>query len=145
MAAGRGGGTAGRQTKETSNHLGQHLCLNLVPQVRVHTAFEHPQGRRLQNLSGQPVWVLDHPRSQKVFPDTWSVSTFHFVPSASAPATGCFWEHPWAPALCVFMFTLNDEQRNPEAPVLLPAPLNCLKRWFKSPRLRSPPLYCSWA
>lgn len=74
------------------DHLAQHLCQNLVTQVCVHTAFEHPQGWRLQNLSGQPVWVLDHPHSQKVFPDAWSVPMFHFVPSASAPATGCFWE-----------------------------------------------------
>lgn len=51
------------------------------------------------------MWVFDHPHSQKVFPDTLSVSMFHFVPSASAPATGCFWEEPgpvtFAPSLQV--------------------------------------------
>lgn len=70
------------------------LCLNLVTQVHVHTAFEHLQRWRLQDLSRQLVGVLDHPPSHKVFPDAQGVPLFHSVPSVSAPATGCFREEP---------------------------------------------------
>jgi len=44
-------------------------------------SFEHLQGYRLHMLSGQPVPVLGHPDSKKVFPD------IQFVPIASGPVS----------------------------------------------------------
>jgi len=51
-------------------------------------AFKYLQGWRLHNLSGQPVPVLSHPHSEKVFPDVQrEPSVFQFVPIASCPVT----------------------------------------------------------
>ena len=60
-----------------------------VPQDCARTAFEYLHGGRLHDLSGQPVPVLGHPHSEKVFPDVQSEPPgFQFVPIASGPVTG---------------------------------------------------------
>ena len=43
--------------------------LEPVAQDHVQAAFEYLQGWRLHNLPEQPVPVLGHPHSAKVFPD----------------------------------------------------------------------------
>ena len=43
--------------------------LEQFAQDHVQKAFEYLQGWRLHNLSGQPMLVLGHPHSKKVFPD----------------------------------------------------------------------------
>ena len=43
--------------------------LEAVAQDHVRMAFDRLQGRKLHNLSGQPVPVLGHPDSKKAFPD----------------------------------------------------------------------------
>ena len=59
-------------------HLGQ------VASDHVQIAFEYLQGWRLHNLSGQPVPVLGHPHSKKVFPDVQrEPPVLQFVPTAS--------------------------------------------------------------
>ncbi len=46
-------------------------------------------GGGLYNLPGQPVPVLGHPHSEKVFPDVQTEPpVFQFVPIASGPVTG---------------------------------------------------------
>ena len=60
--------------------------LDPVAQDRVQIAFEYHE--RLHNLSGQPVPVLGHPHSEKVFPDVQEEPpVFQFVPIASGPGT----------------------------------------------------------
>ena len=55
-----------------------------VAQDCVQMAFEYLQGWRLHNLSGQPVPVLSHPHSEKVFPGVHrEPPVFQFVPIAS--------------------------------------------------------------
>jgi len=62
--------------------------LESVSQDHVQLAFEHLQGWRLDNLSGQPVLVLGHPHSEKVFPDVQrEPSVFQLVPVASCAVT----------------------------------------------------------
>ena len=63
----------------------------------VKIAFEYLQGWRLHNFSGQPVQVLSHPHSKKVFPDVQTACpVFLFVPIASGPVTALkrAWVHP---------------------------------------------------
>ena len=53
-------------------------------------AFEYLQGWRLHNLPGQPVPVLSHPHSKKVFPDVQTEPpVFQFVPFASWVVSVC--------------------------------------------------------
>ena len=52
-------------------------------------AYENCQGGRLHNCSGQPVPMLSHRHSKKVFPDVRrEPPAFQFVPTASGPVTG---------------------------------------------------------
>jgi len=49
-------------------------------------AFEYLQGWRLHHLPGQPVPVLVHPHSKKVFPALQTeFDVFQFMPTASCP------------------------------------------------------------
>ena len=65
--------------------------LKLIAQDHVQMAFEHLQGVRLHNLSGQPVPVLCDPHSKKVFPHVQrEPPVFQFVPH-------CLWCCHWAP------------------------------------------------
>uniref|UniRef100_A0A8B9P213 CUB and sushi domain-containing protein 3 n=1 Tax=Apteryx owenii TaxID=8824 RepID=A0A8B9P213_APTOW len=55
--------------------------LEHVAQDCIQAGFEYLQRRRLHHLSGQPVPVLCHPHSEKVFPHVqMEVSVFQFVP-----------------------------------------------------------------
>lgn len=45
--------------------------------------FKYLQGRRLRNLTEQPVSVLSHPHSKKAFPDVQREHVFQLVPIAS--------------------------------------------------------------
>uniref|UniRef100_A0A8B9PTS4 Tectonin beta-propeller repeat containing 2 n=1 Tax=Apteryx owenii TaxID=8824 RepID=A0A8B9PTS4_APTOW len=63
--------------------------LEHIVQDRIQACFEYLQRRRLHNLSGQPVPVLCHPHSEKVFPHVqMEASVFQFVPVASRPVAG---------------------------------------------------------
>lgn len=63
--------------------------LEPVAQDHVQMAFEYLQGWRLDNFSGQPVPVLGHPYSEKVFPDVQTEPpVFQSVPITSGPVTG---------------------------------------------------------
>ena len=63
--------------------------LDQAAQDCVSTAFEYLQGWKLHNLSGQPVSVLSHPHSKKVFPDVQrEPPVFQLMPIASGPGTG---------------------------------------------------------
>ena len=84
-----------RLTGTSGGRLVYHLpllkqgLLQLVAQEHVQMAFEHLQGWRLHNLSGQPVPVLGHPHSEKVFPDAQrEPPVFQCVPIVSGPVTG---------------------------------------------------------
>jgi len=58
-------------------------------QEHVQMAFAYLQGWRLHHLSGQPVAVLGHPHSEKVFPDVQTgPPMFQCVPIASGSVTG---------------------------------------------------------
>jgi len=58
----------------------------------VQTVFEYLQGGTLHHLSGQPVSVLGHPHSKKVFPDAQrEPPVLRFVPIASGPVIGHYW------------------------------------------------------
>ena len=63
--------------------------LEQVAQDCIQMAFQYLQGWRLHNLSGQPVPVLGHSPSKKVFPDGQrEPPLFQFVAIASGPVTG---------------------------------------------------------
>lgn len=63
--------------------------LGPVAQDYVQMVFEYLQGRRLYNHSGQPVPVLSHPHSTKMFPDLQrDLSGSQFVPIALVMALG---------------------------------------------------------
>jgi len=67
--------------------------LKPVAQDHVQMAFEYLQGWRLHNISGQPVPVLGHPHSEKVFPDVQrQPPVFQFVPVASCLVTRHHWK-----------------------------------------------------
>lgn len=56
--------------------------------MHIQIASEYLQGGRIHNISGQPVSVLTHSASEKVFPDVereFLVFWFVFVPIASGP------------------------------------------------------------
>ena len=60
--------------------------LEPVAQGHVQTDFEYLQGWRLCSLSGQPVPVLSHLHSEKVFPSVQrEPPVFHFVPGGTLP------------------------------------------------------------
>ena len=53
-------------------------------------AFEYLQGVTLHSLSGQPVPVLGHSHTEKVFPYVQAeLPAFHRAPTASGPVTAC--------------------------------------------------------
>jgi len=56
-------------------------------------ALEHLLGWTLHNLYGQPLPVLSHPHSKKVFPDVLREPPV-FVPIASCAATEPHWKEP---------------------------------------------------
>jgi len=92
-----------------SNSLLKQGYLEPVAQGCVQTAFEYLQGWRLHNLSGQPVPVLGHPDSKKVFPDVQrQPPVFQLVPIASGPGTRHHWKEPgsvlFALSLQVFIY-----------------------------------------
>ena len=63
--------------------------LEPAAQEHIQTASEYLQGWRIHNLPRQPVPVLDHPHSDKVFPHVQrEPPMFQFVPIASGPVTG---------------------------------------------------------
>jgi len=58
-------------------------------QNHTQTAFGYLQGWRLHNMPWQPVPVLSHPHTEKVFPDVQREPLmFQCVPIASGPVTG---------------------------------------------------------
>jgi len=62
--------------------------LEPVVQDSVQLAFKYLQGWRLHNPSGQPLPLLSHPHSEKVFPDVQTEpSVFQAVPTASCYVT----------------------------------------------------------
>jgi len=77
----------------------------------VQMAFEYLQGWRLHNLPGQPVPVLGHPLSKKVFPDVqWECPGFQSVPIAFGLSLGTTEQslalsslHPPCRYLCTLM------------------------------------------
>ena len=63
--------------------------LQPAAQDHVQVAFEYLQGWRIHSLPGQPVPVLGHSYSKKVFPNAQREPlVFQFVPTASGPVTG---------------------------------------------------------
>ena len=69
------------------NSTNQSWLLRTIAQEHVLSDFEHLQGQRPHNLSGQPAPVLSHPYSEKVFSYTW-ILVFQFVSVASHMITG---------------------------------------------------------
>jgi len=67
----------------------KHSHLELLAQNHVQTTFEYLQGGRSHKNSGQPVSVLNHPHSEKLFPDIQrEPPVFQFLSIASCPITG---------------------------------------------------------
>ena len=84
--------------------------LERIAQDCVQMAFEYLQGWRLHKVCGQPVPLLGHPHSEKVFPHVQEEPpVFHFVPIASCPVTGHLWKEAGSvflsPSLQIFMYT----------------------------------------
>uniref|UniRef100_A0A8B9Q2H3 D-aminoacyl-tRNA deacylase 1 n=2 Tax=Apteryx owenii TaxID=8824 RepID=A0A8B9Q2H3_APTOW len=73
----------------SSTPLLKQRHLEHIAQDHVQVAFENLQRRRLRNLSGQPVPMLCHPHSEKVFSHVqMELSVFQFVPVASCAVAG---------------------------------------------------------
>ena len=82
------------------NALLKQSQLEPVAQDHIQTATEYLQRGRLHNLSVQPVPVLSHPHSEKVFPEVQrEPAVFLCVPIASGPVTGRHWR-VWLHLLC---------------------------------------------
>ena len=63
--------------------------LEQVAQDHIQAGLEYFQRRRIHNPSGQPVPVLCHPQSKKVFPRLQTeLPKLQFVPVAPCPVTG---------------------------------------------------------
>ena len=60
-----------------------------VAQDRFQVGLEYLQGRRIHNLSGQPVPVLCHPQREEVLPHVQlELPLLQFVPVAPCPVAG---------------------------------------------------------
>jgi len=63
--------------------------LQQAAQDLVQVGLEYLQGRRLHNLSGQPVQVLRHPQREEVLPHVQvELPKLQFVPIAPCPVAG---------------------------------------------------------
>ena len=87
----------------------KHGHLELVAQVCIQLGFAYLQGWRLHNLSGQPVPVLGHPHSKRVFPDVQrEPPVFQCVSIGSGPVTGHCRKEPgsvfFIPSCQVFIY-----------------------------------------
>jgi len=83
--------------------------LKQVAQAHGLTAFEYLQAQRINKFPVQPVPVLSHPHSEKMFPDVQrEPPVFQLVLIASGPVPGHHREEPgsalFAPSLQVFMY-----------------------------------------
>jgi len=86
---------AGSNILRTSlpTHLLKEGHLLQATQDHIQTAFEYLQG--IHYLTGQPVPLLNHPHSKKVFPDVQRESpAFQLVPIASCSVTANHWKEP---------------------------------------------------
>jgi len=79
-----------------------------IAQDRVQAAFQCLEGGRLHSFSGQPVPVLGHPRSEKLF---LFHTVFQCVPNAFSPVTEHGWKEPGSIqfALSLQVFVYVDE------------------------------------
>lgn len=66
--------------------------LQPVPKDHDQMAFEYLPRGRLYNFSGQPVTVLDHPHSNKVFPDVLVTPMFQLLPITCGPVRRHHWK-----------------------------------------------------
>jgi len=104
----------------------------------VQTVFEYSQTWRLHTLPGQPIPVLSHPRSTKMFPGFQSESPLlQFVPVAPGPITGYHWTEPssvlYVSSLQVFIY-FDENPPEPSPAWTVPA-LSAFPRRRDSPSL----------
>jgi len=82
----------------------KQIHLGLVAHNHTQTDFEDLQEERLHNITGQPVPLLGHPQTKKVFTDVQMAHTV-FVPTASGPVTGHHQKRAW---FCLLRILLSD-------------------------------------
>lgn len=68
--------------------------LEPISLAHIHMTFEYPQGWRLHNLPGQPVSIIGHQHSKKVFL-MFRQNLLSFC-AVSCPSPGHLWERPGA-------------------------------------------------
>lgn len=83
--------------------------------------FEYLQGGKLYSLSGQPLPVLVHPHSEKVFPNAHMEPPVFLCAIASGPGIVNHWTKAWLCSLCTHISAIYSMLMRCAEPFLLQA------------------------